>query len=82
MPTARREAAEESVLRRLLVEMEGLGIEFFREGLDLIGVDAVGRRGETLTRRHVVESETACDCIAHDRLPGKCHLHFDSDAPK
>ena len=48
---------------------KGCGSNSLREGLDLVGVNHVGRRREALTGRHVVESETACFCIRHDRLP-------------
>ena len=68
MPAARGKSAEESLLRRLLVEMEGLRIEFSREGLDLVGVNHVGRRREALAGRDVVKSETACFRVRHDRL--------------
>jgi hypothetical protein len=53
VPAARRQSAEERVVRGLFVEVEGLRIEFGREHLDLIGVNAEPPRAKGLADRKV-----------------------------
>ena len=64
VPAARREPAEQGLLRRLAVEMEGLRIEFAREGLDGFRVDALRSRFEALSDSQVLEKKAL-----HGRLP-------------
>src|SRR5262249_51659829 len=55
MPAARRETAENRVLRCLLVEMEGLRIELGGEVFDPLCIDAQSSGGECLAYSEVFE---------------------------
>src|SRR5262249_44756827 len=57
MPAARRQAAEDARVRRVLVEMERLRIELGGKRLDAFLVDAQLRRAEGLTDREVFQVE-------------------------
>src|SRR5258705_1479731 len=67
MPAACSQALEQRIRRDVLVQMEGLRIEFGREGLDASGVDKKPARGELLSRFKFLE-------ILHHRRPGLVRL--------
>src|SRR5262249_31656585 len=55
MPAARHQAAEQSVLSRLTIEMEGLRVELVRKRFDLRFVNRMRSAGESLSGMKVFE---------------------------
>ena len=93
VPAARREAAEQRALRRLIVEMKRLRVELAGKGLDLRGIDCVAGAGEALPDGKIVEREGLYRGVRHGLLPRRspafsaclpgrpdapCYLHDDS----
>ena len=68
MPAAGGQAAEESLLRRRFVEMEGLGIVLLGELLDLFGAHGErARRAQYLAGLEVIEVVEGGHCVS---IPG------------
>jgi hypothetical protein len=69
MPSACRQAFEESVLGRRLIRMKGLWIELSRKRLDLRFVNRVGRAREALPDTEVIQIKTIRHGVTHGLPP-------------
>jgi len=84
VPAARRQSGKQRALRRLLIEVEGLGIELAGERLDLRRVDDVPCAAKTPSDGEVLEVEAILPSISSSSgtrtSPAlDSYLHNDSD---